>query len=69
MIGVFKTNITTSAERQELLSALTASFKVGRCHVDLEDCDRVLRVPDMQVTENLIIDFVKARGFHCEILE
>ncbi|MGX5820440.1 hypothetical protein ACWKWU_19750 [Chitinophaga lutea] len=39
------------------------------CHVDIEDCDKVLRVVDMNVDEPTMIDFVRQQGFHCEVLE
>lgn len=52
-----------------MIQAITSSFEVASCHVDLDDCDRVLRIGDLQVTENIIIDFVQKQGFMCEVLE
>lgn len=69
MIGIFKTNIGNQQDKQAMIRAITSSFEVGSCHVDLDDCDRVLRIGDLQVTENIIIDFVQQQGFLCEILE
>ncbi|PSL50172.1 hypothetical protein CLV51_1011516 [Chitinophaga niastensis] len=69
MIGIFKTNIGSQKDRQHMIQAIASSFPVGSCHVDLDDCDKVLRIADLQVEENIIIDFVKKQGFVCEVLE
>lgn len=69
MIGVFKTNIETPEARQTLIQALSTSFTVGNCHVDLEDCDKVLRIADLEVAEQVIIAFVRKQGFMCDVLE
>jgi glycyl-tRNA synthetase beta subunit len=69
MIGIFKTNIGSLEERQQMIQAIASSFPVGSCHVDLDDCDKVLRIADLQVEENIIIEFVKKQGFECAALE
>ncbi|MGN7820333.1 hypothetical protein ACTJJB_09380 [Chitinophaga sp. 22536] len=69
MIGIFKTNIGNTQEKQAMIQAITSRFEVASCHVDLDDCDRVLRIGDLRVAENIIIDFVQQQGFLCEILE
>lgn len=69
MIGIFKTNIGTRHERNLIVDAICNNFDVTSCHVDIEDCDKVLRIVDMKVDEHSIISFVKQRGFHCEVLE
>ena len=69
MIGIFTTNIGSPEERQQMIRAIASSFPVGSCHVDLDDCDKVLRIADLQVEENIIIEFVQKQGFACEILE
>ncbi|MCW3463339.1 hypothetical protein [Chitinophaga nivalis] len=69
MIGIFKTNINNTQERQQMIHAIATRFPVGDCHVDLEDCDKVLRIADLEVGEDIIIDFVKKQGFLCEVLE
>lgn len=69
VIGIFKTNIATRQERQQVLRAIQSRFDVGPCHIDLEDCDRVLRIVDMTVDEPTMMDFVRQQGFLCEPLE
>ena len=69
MTGIFKTNIATPEERHSVLHAIRNQFDVGHCHVDLEDCDKVLRITEMQVAENELISFVIQQGFECTVLE
>ncbi|WP_145709912.1 hypothetical protein [Chitinophaga japonensis] len=69
MIGIFRTNIATHEDRQHMISAIQANFEVGTCYVDLEDCDKVLRITEMKVDEYTMIDFVQQQGFLCEILD
>lgn len=69
MIGIFKTNIATPEDRQKMITAIKAHFDVSSCYVDLEDCDRVLRIVDMKVAEHTMIAFVQQQGFACEVLE
>jgi tRNA G26 N,N-dimethylase Trm1 len=69
MIGIFKTNIATKEDRQNILQAIRNRFEVGHCHVDLEDCDKVLRITEMKVQEDDVIEFVKKQGFYCDVLE
>jgi len=69
MIGIFKTNIATLEDRQNIIHAIRNRFEVGNCHVDLEDCDKVLRITEMKVEETAVINFVQQQGFNCEILD
>ncbi|SFD11952.1 hypothetical protein SAMN05518672_101567 [Chitinophaga sp. CF118] len=69
MIGIFKTNIATQEDRQHIIHAIRHNFEVGQCHVDLEDCDKVLRITEMKVEEDAVINFVQQHGFDCAILD
>lgn len=71
MIGIFRTNIATTQDKKSVIEAISASFQVSACSVDLEDCDKVLRIvlPAQQVEENIIISFVQRMGYQCTILE
>jgi hypothetical protein len=69
MIGIFKTNINTPEERNTMISAILDQFEVGHCNIDLEDCDKVLRITEMKVPETTIINFVQQQGFYCETLD
>lgn len=69
MIGIFKTNVATSEASRALILAISSSFPVGNCNVDLEDCDKVLRIADLGVEEQVIIAFVRKQGFICDVLD
>ncbi|TWF45581.1 hypothetical protein FHW36_1011512 [Chitinophaga polysaccharea] len=69
MIGIFKTNIDSLEKRRYVIQAISSSFSVGSCHVDLDDCDKVLRIADLQVEENIIVEFVQKQGYECAVLE
>jgi len=71
MIGIFRTNISTSQDKNDVIDAIRASFSVSACSIDMEDCDKVLRiVPTHQaIEENIIIKFVQRMGYQCTVLE
>lgn len=68
-MGIFKTNIGSLKARRRVISAICNTFEVTSCNVDIEDCDKVLRVVDMPVDERSMIAFVQEQGFECEVLE
>ncbi|MEC5146181.1 hypothetical protein [Chitinophaga sp. 212800010-3] len=70
MLGIFRTNITTVHDRNNVINAISAQFTVDACTVDIEDCDKVLRIVSPQsLTEQAIIEFVTRLGFNCDILQ
>ncbi|MBC9915210.1 hypothetical protein [Chitinophaga varians] len=70
MIGIFRTNINTVKDKDDVIDAISASFSVNACSVDIEDCDKVLRViSPQQLAERTIIEFVNRLGFRCDILD
>ncbi|SFE88040.1 hypothetical protein SAMN05518672_111146 [Chitinophaga sp. CF118] len=71
MIGIFCTNISTIQDKNTVIEAILTSFKVIACSIDLEDCDKVLRiVPQHQrIEETIIIEFIQHMGFQCTVLE
>jgi hypothetical protein len=70
MLGIFRTNITTVQDRNNVIRALSAQFTVNACSVDIEDCDRVLRIVSPQsLAEQTIIEFVTRLGFLCTVLD
>ncbi len=70
MIGIFRTTINTLQDKNRVIKAIFAQFTVAACSVDIEDCDRVLRIISQQsVAEQTIIEFVKRLGFKCDLLD
>lgn len=68
-IGIFKTDVHTLNDKKRVLRALTAAFSVVSCTLDLEDCDRVLRVECPEPDEERIIAFLHGLGFQCAPLD
>ena len=70
MIGIFRTNISSVHDKNSVINAISNNFSVQACSVDIEDCDRVLRVDAPEsLEEHVIIEFVTRLGFSCHILD
>lgn len=69
MIGIFKTNISTQQDKNTVVNAIAGHFSTTACTVDLEDCDKVLRVVCQQLEEDRLISFVRNLGYHCALLD
>lgn len=69
MIGIFKTNISTPQDKNTVVSAIAGHFRSDACTVDLEDCDKVLRVIAQQLEEEQVISFVQNMGYDCSPLD
>jgi hypothetical protein len=71
MIGIFRTNINTIQDKINVIESISASFNVSDCSVDIDDCDKVLRIVAGQqlIEENSIINFVQRMGYQCDVLE
>lgn len=68
MVKVFKTDIETPKEAKIIIDQLLELHPNGRITVDLEDCDRVLKVETNRTTDTNIIDLVRSEGYDCEVL-
>jgi len=69
MIEVFKTNISEPSQARKLINILRGHFPEFIIHVDLHDCDKVLRVQGENFTVETILRLVRAEGHECVILE
>ncbi|RPD41644.1 hypothetical protein [Chitinophaga barathri] len=70
MIGIFKTNISTLQDKIKVIDAVSVRFPVTACTLDLEDCDKVLRVVvSQQLEEQHVITLVCSLGYQCSVLE
>jgi hypothetical protein len=70
-IGIFRTNICTHQDKNNVIQAIQAHFNVTNCSIDIEDCDKVMRIVAGPVTvaENDIILFIRHMGYQCEKLD
>jgi ribosome maturation factor RimP len=69
MVGIFRTNINTLQDKNKVIGEIQANFSVVACSVDIEDCDRVLRIVSPQLGEDAIIAFVQRLGYYCDLLD
>jgi hypothetical protein len=67
-ILVFKTNISTKTEARKLQSVLNKKA-ILKWNVDLEDCDRVLRIVTTDFSSGEIISLARKKGVECVELE
>lgn len=68
MVKVFKTDIDSPNKARIIIDQLLQLHPTGRITVDLEDCDKVLRIETKQATNSDIMDTVHNKGFECEVL-
>lgn len=67
-ILVFKTNIGTETELQRLGALLNALKEIECWNIDLNDCDKILRVKTKHISPLSIIQLTQHAGFSCEEL-
>ncbi|MFA6275319.1 MAG: hypothetical protein WC622_01120 [Pedobacter sp.] len=70
MVEVFKTDVANCDDAKGLIDQLHENFTQYLANFDLEDCDLILRIEcsNGSVNAESIIQFLKDRGFHAEIL-
>ena len=68
MVEVFKTNIEHTDEAERIRELLLNRFPNCQINLDLEDCDKILRIKG-NVSPEKIIDIVNANNYLCEVLE
>lgn len=69
MVEVFRTNIQKKTQSKRLLGVLSEACPSSKIHLDLSDCDKVLRVEGADIEATRIMKLVKDYGFSCEVLE
>jgi hypothetical protein len=69
MIEVFKTNVQEFAEAQKLVAVLRRHFPGSKINIDLDDCDKVLRVEGSNLRVEKVMTLVTEKGFVCTVLD
>ena len=69
MIEVFKTNVQEFAEAQKLVAVLRRHFPGSKINIDLDDCDKVLRVEGSNLRVEKVMTLVTGKGFVCTIFD
>lgn len=68
-ILVFKTNLADGAQLDQLRTVMDSTTGIAEWNVDLDDCDRVLRVVSTGADAEDVITQMSRVGFYCEELE
>ncbi|HWI93910.1 MAG TPA: hypothetical protein VNT20_21675 [Flavisolibacter sp.] len=69
MVEIFKTNVETTSDANNIVRVLLQHFPGSRINFDLQDCDKILRVEGKDFCTDTIIMFMKENGFHCCVLD
>ena len=69
MIEVFKTNVETAGDADNIVEMLLQHFSGSRINFDLQDRDRILRVEGKDFSTDKVMMLLKENGFHCAVLE
>ena len=65
---IFRTNINSRHNYAIVEGSLLQRRGVRVCTIDLEDCDKVLRVECEDIPKSMIVEEVEKLGFLCEEL-
>jgi len=69
MVEVFKTNVQEIEHAAQLIAMLQQHFPGSKINFDLDDCDKVLRIEGTNFITDHVMLFLKANGFHCNVLD
>ena len=69
MILVFKTSITTKKDVRKLKPHLEKMLSIGRWNLDLEDCDKILRIDTEEYIAAKVAELLNTHAFYCEELQ
>ena len=68
MLLIFKTNINTLAQLKTADGILSAKEEIKRWNIDIDDCDKVLRIETSELKTVDVIDVLKLNNIYCEEL-
>ncbi|MFD1604716.1 hypothetical protein ACFSJW_14995 [Flavobacterium artemisiae] len=69
MIEVFKTNVQEESQCKIIIAKLLEHFPNSSINFDLEDCDKILRIHSVSISNKKIIELLTALGYSCEVLD
>ncbi|TWF31736.1 hypothetical protein FHW36_11830 [Chitinophaga polysaccharea] len=67
MILIFKTNINSPEVAKAIINKVKQNHVDIACTVDLEDCDKVLRVVG-KIPTDAVVAYVEQMGYECEVM-
>lgn len=69
VIEVFRTDVVRKRDANMLARRLVSRFGFVSVNIDLDDCDRVLRIENSaEVDIGSVVSFAKLEGFEIEVL-
>jgi hypothetical protein len=68
MFGIFKTNVDSAGQAEDLLEILCEFLPSAEINFDLDDCDRILRINGGDFSPLLIIRILEEQGFDCQVI-
>lgn len=66
---IFKTSVTRQSQASKVYALLAGFANIHQVSLDLDDCDRVLRVVGNNPSANLIKTTINSLGFLCAELD
>ncbi|MCJ8208281.1 hypothetical protein MUY27_01085 [Mucilaginibacter sp. RS28] len=67
-VEVWGTNISSARQAGTVIALLRSEFPECRISIDLEDCDKVLRIEGCDVAPAIVVNLVTGLGFLCRDL-
>jgi hypothetical protein len=69
MVEVFVTNVTGKPEAKKVIDKLDALCTGCVISIDLDDCDKILRIEGERIECSNVISFMNRNGYACRRLE
>ena len=69
MVEVFKTNVRTRKQSDEIIKTLSGLLPGAIINFDLTDCDHILRVEDENIHPGQVVTSLERQGFQCQVVE
>lgn len=67
-VEIFRTNILDPGQAEHIVATLRHSFPEWRVNVDLDDCDKILRVEGLEIVSPEVENLVRKLGYDCTII-
>ena len=68
-ILVFKTNVNTLEQIKKINNILSGQTEIKKWNIDMEDCDKVLRIETSQLGIENVLAILKPSDIFCEEME
>ncbi len=68
IVEVFKTSIENQYDCSLVSNVLYVMYPEAKINIDLEDCDKILRIEHSSISIEKVTKIVEALGHQCELL-